>query len=588
MKGLFSPLAPFLFLAFAALGAAAQDPVQVRLIGINDFHGNLEPPSLQLTVADPGGAPGATLRLNVGGAAALAGMVRRLREGSPESFMLAGGDLIGAAPLPSSLFFHESTIEVLNDIGLDASTVGNHEFDAGLAELHRIIKGGCAKPEPGSPLASCVRGPYRGARFQYLGANVVDARGRHVIAPYMIKRFKGIPVGFIGAVTRETPQLVIPSGVAGLTFEDEAEAVNRAAVALRRKGVKAMVAMFHEGIELGTSLKRGDWNDVTCPDAHGPLLDIARRLAPEIKVVFSGHTHQGYRCEIEGRLLIQGTSYGRGISVVDVELDRATGAMLPPVRSINLPVVNERTDPAHVGRIAASLPGTFAAVLREAKPDPAIAEKVARYAALARPKADRPIGRINGPFTRGGYTDSTVGRLIADAQLAATRSLGAQAALMNPGGIRANLDCAAPPCLVTFGQVFSVQPFGNSLVVMTMSGELLKALLESQHTTTVGDPVLLQPSEGLTYTWQSDAPPGLRVRDLKIGGEPVRDSGTYRITVNSFLAEGGDGFVLLRKGEDRKGGGQDIDALAAYLAAAERAPVPAPRINRLPIPEPRK
>jgi 5'-nucleotidase len=567
-----------------ALSAAAhsRDPVQVRLIGINDLHGNLEAANLTLLLADPGAPPDAKqLRVPVGGAAALAGMVQKLRAGAPQSLMLAGGDLIGAAPLVSALFKHESTIEVLNDIGLEVSSLGNHEFDAGVKELQRLIRGGCAAAVPQGAVASCVQSPYKGARFKYIAANVIDSHNRPVVAPYVIKRFQGIPVGFIGAVTRTTPQMVIPSGIAGLRFLDEADGINRAARELRAKGVKAMVAVLHEGFELGTDGKRGDWNDVTCPEAHGPLLDIARRLAPEIKVIFSGHTHQGYRCEIEGRLLIQGTSYGRGISVVDVELDPRTRTLLP-ARSINLPVVNERTDPAQREKLAAATPEPFAAVLREAKPDAAIAEKVARYAALVQPKAERPVGRIAGAFNRTGPGDSSSGRLIADAQLAATRALGAQFAFMNPGGIRANFDCAAPPCTVTFGQAFTVQPFGNSLVVMTLTGAQLKTLLESQTQGAGEEPKFLQPSEGFAYTWQSDAPPGQRVRDMRYDGRPIEPSQAYRVTVNSFLAEGGDGFAALKDGTDLKGGGQDVDALIAYLGARERAPVPSPRITRLP------
>jgi 5'-nucleotidase len=376
-----------------AVAADLPDPVPVRLIGINDFHGNLEPASLTLQLADPAAAPGSPqIRVATGGAAALAGMVKRLRAGSPYSLMLAGGDLVGAAPLVSSLFRHESTIEILGDIGLEVSTFGNHEFDAGRAELERLMKGGCAPNAPDSPVTSCAQHKYAGTRFTYLGTNVVDATNRPIAAPYVIKQFAGIPVGIIGGVTKTTPQLVSPSGIAGLRFLDEAEAVNLAADELRAKGVRAMVAVFHEGIELGIEGKRGDWNDVTCPEAQGPLLDIAWRLAPEIRVVFSGHTHQGYRCEIGGRLLIQGTSYGRGISVVDVELDRSTRAMLPPVRSINLPVVNEKTDRAQRERYAAATPEPFAAVLREAQPDIAIAEKVAGYAKLAAPKAGTPGG----------------------------------------------------------------------------------------------------------------------------------------------------------------------------------------------------
>jgi 5'-nucleotidase len=386
-------------------------------------------------------------------------------------------------------------------------------------------------------------------------------------------------VGFIGGVTKTTPQMVTPSGVKGVTFQDEADAANRAARQLRARGVKAMVLLIHEGIELGTQQNRGDWNDTSCPEAHGPLLDIARRLDPAINVVFSGHTHQGYRCEIEGRLLIQGTSYGRGISVADVELDRATRT-LKVVRSINLPVVNDRTSAALREKFAAATPEPFAAVVREARPDAAIAERVARYTAAVKPKAERVVGRIGGKFDRTGPGDSAAGRLVADAQLAATRELGARLSFMNPGGIRSNLDCAAPPCAVTFGQVFTMQPFGNSLVVMTLTGEQLKALLEEQQKGVTGEPKFLSPSEGFTYTWQSDAAPGSRVADMKLEGEAIDPAKRYRVTVNSFLAEGGDGFELLKDGTGRTGGGQDLDALIAHLSAGDRTPVASARITR--------
>ena len=571
-------------LLLIAAAARAQEPIALRLIGINDLHGNLEATGLTLFLDEPGAPPDKPqMRVTVGGAAALAGMVKKLRAGSPNSIMLAGGDLIGGAPLVSSLFKHETTIEILNDIGLEVSTLGNHEFDAGSKELLRVIKGGCAPTVPDEVAASCVSSPYKGARFTYIAANVVDAKGKRLVAPYVIRKIKGIPVGIIGGVTKTTPEMVVPSGVAGLRFLDEAEATNRAAKELRAKGVKAMIAVFHEGIELGSSAgRRGDWNDTTCPDAHGPLLNIARRLAPEIKVIFSGHTHQGYRCEIDGRLLIQGTSFGRGISVVDVQLDPVRRTMLPPVRSYNIAVVNEKTDPAQREKLAAAAPEPFAAVLRESQPDAAIAEKVARFAALVAPKAERPVARITGSFSRTGKSDTSAGRMIADAQLAATRAEGAQFAFMNPGGIRSNLDCQAPPCTVTFGQVFTMQPFGNSLMVMNLTGAQLKTLLEQQHKIPTGDPRFLSPSEGFTYTWQSDAPVGDRARDIRFKGEPIEPGKTYRVTVNSFLAEGGDGFDILKEGTDRKGGGQDIDALIAYMSASERAPIAEARITRLP------
>jgi len=573
-------------LALCGLAQAAE-PVALRLIGINDFHGNLESTGLSLTLADPQ-ASDKPVRVPVGGAAALAGLVKALRADAPNSLMLSGGDLIGAAPLVSTLFKHESTIEVMNAIGLDVSTVGNHEFDAGATELKRIAKGGCAATKPDDAVTSCALDRYSGARFSYLSANVIDRPGHTLFAPAVIKRVHGVPVGIIGAVTKTTPSIVIPSGVAGLRFVDEADAINRAARHLKAQGVRAIVLVIHEGGELGPPQHRGDWNDASCTDAHGPIFDIAKRLSSDVSVIFSAHTHQGYRCVVDGRVIIQGTSYGRGVSVVDVALDPKTRRFIPSLtRSINLPVVNDQTDPALRERFAASLPAPYAGILRAAQPDAAIAERVAKYSALAAPKANRPVGQIGASFPRGGLVDSAAGRLVADAQLAATRAPevgGAQIAFMNAGGIRSDLECkGTPPCTVTFGQVFTMQPFGNSLVVMSLTGVQLKALLESQQKPNALEQTVLQPSEGFTYTWQADAAAGERVSDMRLNGEPVVPERTYRVTVNSFLSEGGDGFAVLARGTERRGGAQDLDALLAYLqAAAERAPTPQPRITRLP------
>lgn len=577
-------------------GAQAAGPVALRLIGINDFHGNLEPPSLQLQVADPADPTGKPLSLKVGGAAALSGLVRSLRASSPNSIMLAAGDLIGASPLVSTLFKHESTIAVMNQIGLELDAVGNHEFDAGIAELQRIGKGGCAPPQPNAVATSCTLAPYRGAKFPLVSSNVLGADGKPVLAPFVIKRVQGIPVGVIGAVTRTTPGIVIPSGIEGLSFIDEADGVNRAAKELRARGVKAIIAVFHEGGELGTQAQRGDWNDVNCPAMHGPILDIAKRLSPEISVIFTGHTHQGYRCFIEGRHLIQGTSYGRGVSVIDVKLDPKRRTIITSeTKSINLPVFNERTDPVLRERLIAAMSPEYAEIERNAKPDPAVAKLVAEYVAAVAPTADRPVGTAAGSFTRrtvtdpavpGAATDSAAGRLIADAQLAATRAPdhgGAQIAFMNAGGIRTDLDCKTePPCTLSFGQVFTAQPFGNDLVSMTLTGAQIKQLLESQLKAD-GHMSPLQPSAGLTYTWYGSRPAGEHVGELMLNGEPIVADRPYRVTVSNFLAEGGDGFRMLLDGSARTGGGQDLDALLAYLKSAPLvAPITTPRITLAP------
>lgn len=586
-------LLPWLLSLGAPLRAA--EPVNLRLIGFNDFHGNLEAGNLSLFLADPA-APGKTIRVPTGGAAALAGIVTRLRNSADNSLVTAAGDLVGAAPLVSTLFRHESTIEVMNRLGLDVNAAGNHEFDAGVIELKRLYNGGCASPTAQSAITSCaLQQPYAGAKFPLLTANVLGDKDKPVFAPWIIRRFGGIPVGVVGVVTKTTPSIVIPSGIAGLRFIDEADAINRSVAELKRRGVKAIVAVLHEGGVIGPANNRADWNDTTCPNADGPIFDIAKRMSKEVDVIFTGHTHQGYRCIVDGRVIIQAVSYGRGVSVVDVVLDPRTRDVIPSrTRSINLPVLNEQADAdpqANVReRVAAGTPEPYAALLRVTRPDAAIAERVAQYTAVVAPKAGQPVGRVAGRYTRasapGARGDSAAGRLVADAQLASTRAPefgGAQIAFMNPGGIRTDLDCASPPCTVSFGAAFSMQPFGNSLVVMSLTGAQLKGLLEQQQRGGMNEPSFLSPSAGFTYRWLAKAPAGERVQDMRLNGQPIVPTQAYRVTVNSFLAEGGDGYVMLREGSERKGGAQDLDALIAHLKTEPPlAPQPEPRIQWVP------
>ncbi|WP_284618304.1 bifunctional metallophosphatase/5'-nucleotidase [Aquabacterium humicola] len=560
-------------------------PVQLRVIGFNDYHGHLEAGSQTLTLPDPG-KPGASLRVNVGGATAFAGLVKSLRDGAPHSVLVSSGDMIGAAPLVSTLFRHESTIDVMNAIGVDVGAPGNHEFDAGSGELQRVLGGGCAPNPAGATTTSCALKHYTGARFPLVAANVERAGGGSLLAPSWVRQVGPVKVGFIGAVTRWTPTIVVPSGVAGLRFIEEAEAINRAAAALKAQGVNALVVTMHEGGVIGSAEQPADWNDERCPGLRGPIVELAQRITPDVDLILTGHSHQGYRCVIDGRPVIQSFSYSRGLSATDLFIDPATGRVdRARTRSRNLPVLNERTDAAQRTALVAAQPAPWSAALREAKPDREVAQVVAQFSAAAAPRTQREVGRIGGSFERGersAKVDSPAGRLIADAQLAATRDPakgGAQLALMNPGGIRSDLLCrGTPPCAVTFGDAFTMQPFGNSLVVMSFSGAELKALLESQQPPGHSGAHLLHPSASLRYRWVAAAPHGQRAQDITIDGAPLRPEATYRVTVNSYLAEGGDGFVLLKNGRDRLGGELDLDALLAYLGSTP-APAAAPRIH---------
>lgn len=560
----------------------AAEPLRLRVIGFNDFHGHLEPGTLTLSLPDAA-RPGTTQRVPVGGAAAFAGLVGALRAGAPHSVLVSAGDMIGAAPLVSTLFRHESTVEVMNRIGVDVAAVGNHEFDAGVRELQRVAAGGCGDDPPGSTTPSCAIRPYAGARFALLAANVQRSDGQPLFAPSVVRQFGPVRVGFIGAVTRWTPNIVVASAVAGLRFEDEAEAINRSARALKAQGVHTLIVSIHEGGEIGSAQQPGDWNDEACPQLRGAIAGLARRITPDVDLIISGHSHQGYRCVLDGRPVLQSTSYGRGLSVTDLVIDPLSGRVdRAATRSRNLPVLNERTPAAQREAIAAAQPAPWGELLRRAAPDAAVAQEVAAFSAAAAPRTQREVGRIGGSFERAGRTDSAAGRLIADAQLAATRGPGgAQLALMNPGGIRSDLPCrGAPPCAVSFGDAFTMQPFGNSLVVMTLSGAELKSLLEAQQRASTGRPHFLQPSAGLRYQWRASAPAGQRVQALTLDGQPVLPGRDYRVTVNSFLAEGGDGFAELKTGRQRVGGGQDLDALLAMLASGP-APSATPRIEWL-------
>jgi len=592
MRHLFKPLSA----ALAALAAAAlvgacatpptapKEPVTLRVIAFNDFHGNLEAAAgLTLPWPDPS-KPGSAVRLNAGGAANLAGLVTSLRAGAKNSIVLSSGDLIGGTPLISALFLHESTIDVANRIGVDIAIPGNHEFDAGKDELLRVLAGGCRPNTPESLSLSCPLDRHPGAKFPHFAANVVQADGRTLFPPSIVREVQGVKIGFIGAVTKTTPNIVVPSGVAGLRFTDEAEAINAEAARLKAQGVMALVAVIHEGGDTGTPGLPMEWNDVGCPNPRGAIFDIARRMTPDVDAIFSAHTHQGYRCMVDGRPIMQATALGRGVSVADLVIDPATGDVdRAKTTHRNLPVFNERSDAKLRESIIAAEPAPYAQVLRDAKPVADVAQRVAAYAAAAAPRANRPVGRIGGNFDRSARTDASAGRLVADAQWAATRAAdrgGAQFALMNPGGVRTDLRCSSgqPPCDVTYGEVFTMQPFGNSLVVMTLTGAELRQMLEDQQRPGRESALFLIPSSSLSYGWASKAPHGQRVQNLRVGGQPVDPAANYRFTVNSFLAEGGDGIAMLRNGRNRLGGELDIDALILHLRSQPR-PDPTPRIS---------
>ncbi|WP_262402136.1 bifunctional metallophosphatase/5'-nucleotidase [Actinomadura sp. CNU-125] len=446
----------------------------------------------------------------------------------------------------------------LGDVGVTASAVGNHEFDEGYRELLRMQNGGC------HPVDGCTpAGRWDGAAFDYLGANVrkESAAGPvPAVRPWTVREVDGVRVGFIGVVTKETPSVVAASGIEGLTFEDEVAAANRAARALRREGVESIVLLVHEGSDVPPT-GRPDGCDL----AGGPGMRIARDADPAIDAVLSGHTHAQYVCSVPDpagnpRLYSSGSSFGRVISQVDFEVDRRTGDV---VRS--------------------SLRGDNHVVTRDVPPDPATQAFVRTWKERVSEKANAPIGRIGGDITRDPSPagETALGDVIADSQLAAMRDAGGQIAVMNPGSVRTDLVYAASGAegdgVVTYGEAFAVQPFGNVVGAVTLTGARLDELLEQQWAD--GDENILQPSANLRFTIDRSRPVGDRVSGITVDGRPVDPATGYRVVANQFLLDGGDGFTVLRDGADRVLGPGDLDAFIAYFAA--QGTIDPPELTRI-------
>lgn len=539
--------------SLAAKGGPKQPPpgqtVPVRLIGFNDLHGNLDPPagsSGQVTLAD-----GSVVA--AGGAAYLAAHAKRLGKQSRNSFVVSSGDAVGASPVNSAIFRDEPSIEVLNAMGTKAMAVGNHEFDEGYGELLRLQNGGC------HPVDGCqFRKRFTGADFPILGANVYrEPSGRPALLPYTVLKASGVKVGVIGVTLQGVPDIVARAGIEGLRFGSEAKAINRTSRALERQGIRAQMVLMHQGDQATP----GGGPNACNVTAGGPAAAVVASTRSQVDGFMLGHSHQAYNCSVADpsgapRPVIQGASFGRLLSVIDLKVDRRTRD-----------VVRSRTT------------ATNQVVTRDIAPDPRVQSIIDRANELSAPLANQPVGSVAEDIARGATRneETPLGNLIADAQLAATQeSNGAQIALMNPGGVRADLVFASSPAgegdgVVTYGEAYAVQPFGNILQTLTYTGAQLRAVLEQQ-----GDVGLqLQSSAGFTYTFAPSAPSGSRVSDMELDGVPIQDGDTYRVTVNNFLADGGDGFTALREGTDVAGAQIDLDAFVDYLGANPDLAAPA-------------
>ncbi|WP_407568156.1 bifunctional metallophosphatase/5'-nucleotidase [Arsenicicoccus dermatophilus] len=566
--------------------------VDLQVLGFNDFHGNLEAPagsSGRVVVdhrIDPTAGKAVDVTVDAGGAAYLATTLKTLRQGQARTVTAAMGDQVGASPLLSAAFHDEPTIEAMNLMRVGVGTIGNHEFDEGYQEMLRLIKGGCLPDGDGKDNQnSCPDGSYDGAAYPMVAANVFyRGTNRTVLPAYTIKMVGGVPVGFVGAVLKATPDIVSQAGVAGLEFRDEVTTMNAAAKELQRRGVKAVVAMVHQG----GSLEQQQWTapdgktypvnpayDVTCAkggklDPRSDILPIARGLSPQFDLVMTGHTHQSYVCDVpdpagQPRYVTSALSFGRLVTDARMTFDTKAGDVVRSSVTVNNVVVS-----------------------RTQTPDPAVSALIAKHKEYVKAIAGTVLGRITTDVTKtqNAAGESALGDLIADAQLADPSVIRGGVkpvvAFMNPGGIRTDLTYTASGAegdgVVTYEEAFQVQPFNNYLVSMDLTGAQIYTLLGQQFTGANASFVkVLQVSKGLRYEHTAAG----AISNVTLDGKPVaNDSGTtYRIVTNNFLSDGGDGFPVFKEGTDKLIGGLDIDAFAAYLSShSPYTPAPLDRI----------
>jgi 5'-nucleotidase len=572
LVAVFAMVMASLALISGSASARKKDPpgqlIDLQLLAFNDYHGHLE--------ADGNGAVGDVS--DAGGGEYLAAKLAELRNGNRYSMTVAAGDLIGGSPAFSGLFHDEPSVESLNAMGLDLSSVGNHEFDEGVTELLRMQLGGC-HPDDGCYFDD---DPYGGADFRWLAANTVNEdTGKTPLPTYAIRRIQNVKVAFIGMTLEATSTLVAAEGIQGWDFLDEVETANALVPILRRKGVKAIVVLLHEGGSQNPPPGEVD----SCENISGPIVAINDALSPEIDVLITGHTHLPYNCLLpdaagNDRIVTSAYSYGRVVSEFNLVLDKRTKDFRRDLGSATNHVVNQA----------------------ELLPDPAVTAVIDKWQPLFDESGNIPVGTISADITRGGDptgsdrgVESSAGNLVADAQAWSTSATGVDVAFMNPGGVRSDLTYAASgdegDGVVTYGEAFTFQPFGNTILTFPMSGAQVVSVLEEQcQPAGSSRPFLhLGVSDGFTYDLSTTIANGectaITVSNIMVNGDPLDTAATYMVTANSFLADGGDNFTTFAEIDpgSRIDGGNDLEALSNYLAAFSPVEPPSTdRVNELP------
>jgi 5'-nucleotidase len=537
--------------------------VDVQVLAVNDFHGALDP-----SLTKPGNTADQTLWYYRGGAEYLTKFINAAADTNPNTVKVSAGDMFGASPLLSALFHDEPTVMAFNLMGFDYAATGNHEFDEGWHELLRIQDGGCYP-------TGCFEGvpEFPGASFEYLAANVIRLDNGETLFPaYSVREFDGVKVGFIGIALQSTPTIVVPAGVEGLEFQAEVSTINHYVKLLKDEyGLKAIVVLLHNGAGAGPTIN-------SCNLSDPFFSNVVMNIDPEVDALITGHTHNAYNCQVQVKknyepMLVTSAGYN-GRYLTDITLTVAgTNGQVIAKEATNIPVETPYLS---------------------AVPDPDMKELLDIYRVASAPLANKIVGSITADITRTGNAagESALGDVIADAQLEATidpDAGGAVIAMTNPGGIRTDLlynqisggEAAGE---VTYSEAFAVQPFSNSLVTLNLTGAQLKAVLEQQFVgcgQPAGGQKILQVSHNFTYTWDSTVSTCDKISNMQIDGVDVDMAASYRLTVNNFLAGGGDNFTGFTAATDLLTGMIDLDAFVDYLIA--HSPIAPPTLNRISV-----
>ncbi|EEW16384.1 5'-nucleotidase, C-terminal domain protein [Corynebacterium jeikeium ATCC 43734] len=478
--------------------AAEADQVSLNIIGVTDFHGHLsQAKDRKGEIIEPG-------------AAVMACYVNKEREGNPNTSFVSAGDNIGGSPFESSILKDKPTLDALNAMGLEASAVGNHEFDKGWSDLKDRVG---------------VNGD-KDAKFPYLGANVKGSD----MAPSTVIEKGGVKIGYVGTITADTPNLVSPDGIQGLSFSEPVAATNAEAKRLKESGeADVVIGLVHEGMD-------------------------NTKFSQDVDAVIAGHTH--VLRKLDGKpVLVQPANYGMDLADIDIVYDKAAKKVVS--------VTAENRTAKDMRDVCGDTP------------DEDVAKIVSAAKESAKTEGEKVVTTLKNDFYRGANSDgesggnrgteSSLNSMIADATLYGVNKLTdlkADLGVMNAGGVRADLASGD----VTYAEAFAVQPFGNSLGVVEITGEQLKQALEQQWKPGGERAMLaLGLSKNVQYAYDPDAEQGKRITYVSVNGKPLDPSKKYRVAGSSFLLNGGDSFDAFKGGKFQDAGQMDIDVFNRYL-----------------------